>query len=121
MLYQQNFYQNVQGKIRSCYILISKGTYSCHCKYGYTGDGKKGGLGCKEIKCDNEAGFQIDGQKFNHTDWLVELEIIIQSICKPSQNIKAYGKLAEDGCKALPFGAKLGANGKIRCSAVSSV
>ena len=36
-----------------------KGTYSCHCKYGYTGDGKKSGSGCKEIKCDNKAGFQI--------------------------------------------------------------
>ena len=37
---------------------------------------------------------------------------------KHSKGIKAYGKLAEDGCKALPFGATL-KNNKIVCQPVS--
>lgn len=38
---------------------------------------------------------------------------------KPQKSIKAYGKVADDGCKSVPFGAKLGENGKITCAAVS--
>ena len=49
----------------------------------------------------------------------MESEITIWSILKPQKSIKAYGKVADDGCKSVPFGAKLGANGKITCAAVS--
>ena len=38
---------------------FSKGTFSCHCKHGYTGNGLKSGSGCKEIPCDNKAGFKM--------------------------------------------------------------
>jgi len=40
------------------------GTFSCHCKHGFTGDGLKSGKGCKEIPCDNKGikayGSQLD-------------------------------------------------------------